>query len=160
MEGSNSVSPKRPEARGGASLTYIGGNDVYLLVGGADRLPQEFDDFWLLKVAAPANDKPNAKPALGWKKLPKEEQFRARTGHSAAHYKQQVFLYGGQSYKANTHTSELWIYDGLTGKLWLQPTTNTPVPRNSHAACVDETKGLMYVFGGANDQGLLSDLHV
>src|SRR3990167_2332133 len=160
MEGAPSQTPTRPEARGGTTLTFTGAQNVHLLVGGADRLPQEFNDLWLLKVLHQTEETKNTKPALGWKKIAKDDNFKPRTGHSAVTYKQRVYLYGGQSFKSNTHTSELWIYCGHSVKFWLQPTTNTPLPRNSHSACVDEEKGLMYMFGGANDQGLLSDLHV
>lgn len=86
-------------------------------------------------------------------------EFRARTGHSAVLWKGKIYIYGGQSFKQNIHTSELWVWDCSLEKMERVNTKNTPVPRNSHGACIDPIKGAMYIFGGANDGGLLGDLH-
>lgn len=151
----------KPAPRGGTTLTYTGADSTYLVVGklallgGADRQPAEFDDAWLLKVVL----KDDGTHAFGWKKVPVDSTFRARTGHSAVLYKRKIYIYGGQSFKQNVHTSELWVFDCASEKFHLAETKNTPPPRNSHGACVDENTGLMYVYGGANDQGLLKDFY-
>lgn len=146
---------KKPSARGGTSLTAIGDN-TFLLVAGADRQPMEFNDLWLLKVIV---DKDSGKCKFGWKQLPEEKNFQPRTGHSACFYKGKVYIYGGQNYRNNSHTSELWQFDPHLQKFERLDTINTPAPRNSHGACVDPNTGIMYVFGGANDNGLLREFY-
>lgn len=141
-------------------------------LGGADRLPQEFDDIWLLKTVknCESTEKTPAGVPInplkfGWKKLPSEPKFRARTGHSALYHKGKVWIFGGQSFKQNRHTSELWVFD--CEKKTLEQVnydekndkTSVPAYRNSHGACIDPSNDKMYIFGGANDEGVLRDMH-
>lgn len=96
---------------------------------------------------------------FGWKELAGDSGFRGRTGHSADRHKAQIYIFGGQSFKHNTHTNEVWVYDTHLEKVNLLETKNAPEKRNSHGACVDPVNGHLYVFGGANDDGLLGDMH-
>ena len=122
--------------------------------GGADRQPAEFDDLWLLKVVKQSG----GSSIFGWKKVKGDSQFKPRTGHSAVLYQNKIYIFGGQSFKQNVHTNELWCFDCTLGALNKLETKNSPAPRNSHGACIDDQKGIMYIYGGANDGGLLKDL--
>lgn len=146
-------SENRPNGRGGSSICYTGVDDVYLIVGGADRQPYEFADLWLLKVV-----KEKGGLQFGWRRLKDVEEFKARTGHSSVYYNGRVYIFGGQSFRENRHNNELWEYRVDSELLQRRLTKSPPPVRNSHGAAVDAKNGKMYVFGGANDNGLLKDL--
>ena len=146
----------KPSGRGGATLTTIGKENTYLLVGGGDRQPMEFGDLWLLKVVGEETGDIE-KIKFGWKKLPDEDQFKPRTGHSAVYDGGYIWIFGGQSFRQNSHTNELWRFNCETYKIERLETQGAPKGRNSHGCCVDPKNHQMYVYGGANDQGLLKD---
>ena len=144
----------RPVGRGGTILVNTHIEDTFLMIGGADRQPTEFGDGWLIKVVRDGDGM-----KYGYKKLNIDEKFRPRTGHSGNLYKGKIYIFGGQSYKQNRHTNEVWVYNIHTETIDMIDTTNTPKPRNSHGSCVDDINGYLYIYGGADEEGLLGDMH-
>lgn len=81
-----------------------------------------------------------------------------RKGHSAVTYQHCMIVFGGHDSGGNQgFMNDVWVYDFAESE-WreveIEKTLNPP-PRNFHKAAVLGDK--MYVFGGNNDDGLLSD---
>lgn len=69
-----------------------------------------------------------------------------------------VWLFGGKASEGSSN--ELWSLDSQTGSWTLYTTTNAPSARSSHDAAWDAPGNRLFVFGGRDSTGAVSDLWV
>jgi len=99
---------------------------------------------------------------------PTNEEFlpAGRQGHAWAHYENSLFIFGGRiadrrltNKKAQrTYINDLWRYN-LDDEQWteIEGKGDIPSPRHNHSAIFFDNK--IWVFGGANEEGIFDDLY-
>ncbi|CAD8125679.1 unnamed protein product [Paramecium sonneborni] len=147
-----------PIARGGCNfMQYDKGK--YIVVGGVNRSEnglQELNDFWTLHL--PLKD---GNLAGIWKELIIENQqlYTSRSSQAACiSDDKMVYIYGGQKFLESQSTDEFYRIDTVQKVLSIVKSKNKPKARNSHT--LTYYKERLYLFGGANDNGPLNDLHI
>ena len=165
---------KAPPKRGGATLSAAGGR--LWLVGGATRTGDLYDDVW---EYAPS-DGGESGGGGSWRKH-EAGALSGRSGHAAATVPtggaggdgfadESVVVFGGQDCNSSALHGDLrWLSiprdaaadgsakwgDGGGVKVSGAP----PEARNGHTLTRDASGDALYVFGGANGEGHLHDVH-
>jgi hypothetical protein len=148
-----------PKARGGATITYLPTTKQLLLLGGADRVGQEygFENVHLFDVLANAwvtHTTTGTVPG-------------PRNGHTATLVEQRwLYVFGGLHVSSQSCYNDLYCLD-LSTMAWQHHasslTGTPPSARNGHTACavVNDQSTDIYVFGGSSPvEGLMNDVHV
>ena len=147
-----------PQARGGATLTYLPSTRQLLLLGGADRTNHTFG-FKEPHVF-------NVTTRLWSKLVTSGEAPWPRHGHTATLNcnGSSLYVFGGiheSSGNCYNDLHELHLESLTWRKLDVGGSPHAPAPRNSHTACLATVDGreLVYIFGGSSPRnGLMGDL--
>lgn len=82
-----------------------------------------------------------------------------RHGHTATYWKDgKLIIFGGED-ESGSCLNDLYVYDIRT-ETWSQPVTHgiRPRGRSRHAACLSESRSLLYISGGIRRHKVLSDI--
>ncbi|KAI9759317.1 MAG: hypothetical protein M4579_002446 [Chaenotheca gracillima] len=140
---------QRPACLVNASVTYCGGDQVYVF-GGFDQYTDEVYNH-VLKLDL---------NTLQWNLVDNYGDIPGvRMGHTATLYQgDKLLIYGGEN-EHRTYLSDIIMFDVRTAH-WTQPTVNGPIPRGRarHAAALHEDK--LFVVGGVtgDDNCVLDDI--
>ena len=102
-----------------------------------------------------------ATPSTGWRALAPHSSPSPREGMGIAYdtARQRAVLFGGEGVDPGNQSllfSETWEWDGQN---WAQiPTVTTPPARRVPAIAYDERRGVVVMYGGWNNNGVLQDL--
>ena len=153
-----------PIARGGATLTFLPSTKQLLVLGGADRVGEEYGfrkvGLFNLETNAWSLDTLATGAAPG-----------PRNGHTSTLIADRwLYVFGGLHISSETCFNEIYCLDIKT-MVWTKFDLNStgtskqrPRPRNGHTAChvavsTDSSKASIYYFGGSSPaQGLMNDM--
>ena len=167
---------KLPAKRGGMALCAASGR--LWLIAGADRTGEVHSDVWEYVPAAAAVDVSDGAGAGGAAQWVQHadcgEGFRERSGHAACVAPVEaggdvILVYGGQDPRSSVLLDDLSMLrvpkssSSTTGVKWdtnaPSPIGSVPEARNGHSFTYDESGKCAYVFGGANSDSHLDDVH-
>lgn len=145
----------RPEARWGATLTPLDGDNL-LLVGGESNSDNFFRDAIIYNVSEQVwihdESRPPAMPS-------------ARAWHSATRLDDVLFVFGGETTDSSNEdrqqTNSALVYD-RTYRTWYTPSISggAPTPRGGHCAALIPNTRNIAVFGGINGNKWMNDLYI
>jgi hypothetical protein len=145
-------SQTRPSARSQTSMTYVEQNNSFIIIGGVNS--RRLLDFWVCNYDG---------KTLSWKQLKtKGEEVLPRMGHTAVHFRNKIFIYGGnvedeaEMPKEDVCTFSLESHVIKTEKCYNKK--DVPWRRNHIAECVGYH---MLIHGGISEYGeFLADCYM
>ena len=154
-----------PKARAnGILVEYDKNKNSYLLIGGSDR-NQGYNDSWLLLI-----------DSKKWQKILIPELTKIFTPRSGVAYSLienneniiSLYIHGGQDYFNQKFYSDMLFISIdkqnpekstiVNNTIFPFDITKNPSERNSHCMVKDNTKDILYIFGGGTNEKLLNDL--
>lgn len=145
----------RPEARWGATLTALDGDNL-LLVGGESNSDKFFRDATIYNVSEQVwihdESRPPAMPS-------------ARAWHSSTRLDDVLFVFGGETTDSDNddrqQTNSALVYD-RTYRTWYTPSISgsAPTPRAGHCGALIPNTRNIAVFGGINGNKWMNDLFI
>lgn len=145
----------RPEARWGATLTPLDGDNL-LLVGGESNSDNFFRDAIIYNVSEQVWIHDESRPPP----MPS-----ARAWHSATQLDDVLFVFGGETRDNDNddrhQTNSALVYD-RTYRTWYTPSISggAPTPRGGHCAALIPNTRNIAVFGGINGNKWMNDLYI
>jgi hypothetical protein len=144
------VSGEEPKGTGCPAMVYVEDEDALYLFGGWPRDATEpVDELWMLALAGGGD--------LRWQRLPREGDWPAGRNGCCMVYdaeRRRLIMHAGDGgprpVYGYTPLDDLWEFD-LAAKRWhrLKPSGTVPKPRWNHAAVVDQSRGVMFIYGGS-----------
>lgn len=144
--------------RGGACMAPTNKDDTYLITGGANRMTDNFKDFWLIKLQKDST----GKVVTGKKKLEEVETPIGCQGlTSISSNTGDVFIFGGQNTMHQRHNNDFYRFKSNNNILVkiVDASGDIPPARSSHAMVYHPSSNSIYLFGGANNTGPLKDFY-
>jgi hypothetical protein len=177
---STSSAATSPPKRGGAAM--CGSEGRIWLIGGADRTGTVHGDVWefmpseLPDASDGSSGEGPARPS-GWRRHEAGDGFSARSGHAAvglpgaqAGDGGTIAVFGGQDPRGSLLLNDVCLLRtpplavaATEDAKWAvgspEPVGDPPEARNGHSLSVDPATCALILFGGANGEGHLNDVH-
>jgi N-acetylneuraminic acid mutarotase len=145
-----SLSGDLPPARAHAGMAYSPSDSKVVLFGGYASATDLNDTWGFVPIA-------HEWSGLGLSAAPSARAYVAMEYYSDSNNEWMV-LFGGRSIDDEI-LADTWVFDpeGTDGWTELHLTGTQPDPRAGHAMAYDSAGGRLYMFGGANEDGLYRD---